>query len=216
LLKNELTPLHKNNSRQTCGSDPQAGPVIGYNRNKMENKTNTQLATLGGGCFWCTEAVFQEVQGVLSVASGYSGGSAETADYETVCSGTTRHAEVVQVGFDPQVISYEDILEIFWATHDPTTLNRQGNDAGPQYRSVIFYHNEAQREAAERSKAEVAPQIWDRPIVTEISPFEAFFPAEAHHQEYYRNVGNRNPYCTFVITPKVQKFRKNFKGRLKG
>lgn len=182
----------------------------------MENKTNTQLATLGGGCFWCTEAVFQEVQGVLSVASGYSGGSAETADYETVCSGTTRHAEVVQVGFDPQVISYEDILEIFWATHDPTTLNRQGNDAGPQYRSVIFCHNEAQREAAERSKAEVAPQIWDRPIVTEISPFEAFFPAEAHHQEYYRNVGNRNPYCTFVITPKVQKFRKNFKDRLKG
>ena len=175
----------------------------------------TQLATLGGGCFWCTEAVFQEVQGVVSVTSGYSGGTPETADYELVCSGTTRHAEVVQVEFDPAVISYEDILEIFWATHDPTTLNRQGNDTGPQYRSVIFYHSETQKAAAERSKAEVAPKIWGRPIVTEISPFEEFFPAEDYHQEYYQNVGNRNPYCTFVITPKVQKFRKNFKDKLK-
>ena len=181
----------------------------------MGNKTNTQLATLGGGCFWCTEAVFQEVEGVLSVTSGYSGGTAETADYKMVWSGTTPHPEGVQAEFDPEVISYEDILEIFWATHDPTTLNRQGNDAGPQYRSVVFYHNEAQREAAERSKAEVAPQIWDRPIVTEISPFEVFYEAEDYHKEYYRNVGNRNPYCTFVITPKVQKFRKMFKDKLK-
>lgn len=175
----------------------------------------TQLATLGGGCFWCTEAVFQEVEGVHSVTSGYSGGSAETADYKTVCSGTTRHAEVVQVEFDPQVISYADILEIFWATHDPTTPNRQGNDVGPQYRSVIFYHDEEQKKTAERSKAEVAPQVWGRPIVTEISPFEALFPAEEYHQNYFKNVGNRNPYCTFVITPKVQKFRKNFKDKLK-
>lgn len=175
----------------------------------------TQLATLGGGCFWCTEAVFQEVEGVHSVTSGYSGGSAETADYKTVCSGTTRHAEVVQVEFDPQVISYADILEIFWATHDPTTPNRQGNDVGPQYRSVIFYHDEEQKKTAERSKAEAAPQLWGRPIVTEISPFEALFPAEEYHQNYFKNVGNRNPYCTFVITPKVQKFRKNFKDKLK-
>ncbi len=175
----------------------------------------TQLATLGGGCFWCTEAVFQEVEGVHSVTSGYSGGSAETADYETVCSGTTRHAEVVQVEFDPQVISYADILDIFWATHDPTTPNRQGNDVGPQYRSVIFYHDEEQKKAAERSKAETATQIWGRPIVTEISPFGEFFPAEEYHQDYYKNVGNRNPYCTFIITPKVQKLRKNFKDKLK-
>ena len=183
----------------------------------MNNKPNnlTQMATLGGGCFWCTEAVFQEVQGVISVTSGYSGGTPETADYKLVCSGTTRHAEVVQVEFDPAVISYEDILEIFWATHDPTTLNRQGNDVGPQYRSVIFYHSEEQKAAAERSKTTVAPKIWDRPIVTEISPFEEFFTAEEYHQEYYLNVGNRNPYCTFVITPKVQKFRKNFKDKLK-
>lgn len=180
----------------------------------MSDKT-TQLATLGGGCFWCTEAVFQEVEGVLSVTSGYCGGTAETADYKTVCSGSTRHAEVVQVEFDPEVIRYEDILEIFWATHDPTTPDRQGNDLGPQYRSVIFYHDEEQKRTAGRSKAEAAPQIWDRPIVTEISPFEAFFPAEEYHQDYYKNVGNRNPYCTFVITPKVQKFRKKFKDRLK-
>ena len=181
----------------------------------QNNNTPTQLATLGGGCFWCTEAVFQEIQGVHSVTSGYSGGTPETADYKQVCSGTTRHAEVVQVEFDPAVISYEDILKIFWATHDPTTLNRQGNDSGPQYRSVIFYHSEEQKAAAERSKAKVAPQTWDRPIVTEISPFEEFFPAEEYHQEYYNNVGNRNPYCTFVITPKVQKLRKNFKDKLK-
>ena len=180
-----------------------------------KNADQLQLATLGGGCFWCTEAVFQEVAGVRSVTSGYSGGSAETADYETVCSGTTRHAEVVQVAFDPKVISYEDILEIFWATHDPTTPNRQGNDVGPQYRSVIFYHDEEQKAIAERSRAEVAPKLWERPVVTEISPFESFYPAEDYHQEYYRNVGNRNPYCTFIITPKVQKFRKLFQEKLK-
>lgn len=174
-----------------------------------------EKATLGGGCFWCVEAIYLDVKGVKSVVSGYSGGTAETANYEAVCSGKTQHAEVVQIAFDPQVISFEEILEIFWATHDPTTRNRQGNDVGPQYRSVIFYHSEAQKEAAKRSMTEVAPQIWDKKIVTELSRFERFYEAEEYHQNYYKTVGMRNPYCTFVITPKVEKFRKAFKDKLK-
>ena len=183
----------------------------------IENISGDQLelATLGGGCFWCVEAIYQNVTGVYSVESGYSGGRAETADYKSVCSGATRHAEVVQIKFNPQVISYEEILEIFWKTHNPTTLNQQGNDVGPQYRSVIFYHSEEQRIIAEKSKTEVSAQVWDDPIVTEISPFEAYYPGENYHQNYYSKVGDRNPYCTFVITPKVKKFKKEFKERLK-
>jgi methionine-S-sulfoxide reductase len=177
--------------------------------------SNLQTATLGGGCFWCVEAIFEQVRGVDSVVSGYSGGTKETADYKTVCTGTTKHAEVVQVHFDAQEISYGDILEIFFATHDPTTLNRQGNDKGPQYRSVIFYHNDEQRQIAEDKKQDFAPQIWDDPIVTEIAPFETFYAAEDYHQGYYEEVGDRNPYCSFVITPKVSKFRKQFAHRLK-
>ncbi|MCB0630030.1 MAG: peptide-methionine (S)-S-oxide reductase MsrA [Saprospiraceae bacterium] len=177
--------------------------------------SNMQTATLGGGCFWCVEAIFEQVQGVDSVVSGYSGGTKETADYKTVCTGTTRHAEVIQVHFDPQEISYDEILEIFFTTHDPTTLNRQGNDRGTQYRSVIFYHNDEQRLVAEEKKTNFATQIWDDPIVTEISPFETFYPAEDYHQGYYEEVGDRNPYCSFVITPKVSKFRKQFAHRLK-
>ena len=173
------------------------------------------LATLGGGCFWCVEAIFEQVEGVQSVKSGYSGGSEETADYKTVCSGTTKHAEVVQLAFDPAVISYREILEIFFTTHDPTTLNRQGNDVGPQYRSVVFYHSPEQAEVAEQVKNDYAPQVWDDPIVTELTPFEAFYPAEAYHDGYYQKVGERNPYCTFVITPKVSKFRKLFAHRIK-
>lgn len=180
-----------------------------------QNNNNLQIATLGGGCFWCVEAVYQEVEGIESVVSGYSGGTAETADYKMVCSGTTKHAEVIQLSFDPEKISFEEILEIFWSTHDPTTLNRQGNDVGPQYRSVIFYHDEQQKAAAEKSKAEVATQIWDNPIVTEISAFDKFYEAEAYHQDYYKTVGNRNPYCTFIISPKVNKFRQKFKDKLK-
>ena len=176
---------------------------------------NLQKATIGGGCFWCTEAIFQQVQGVVNVKSGYSGGKAETADYDSVCSGMTKHAEVIQVEFDADQISYEEILEIFFTTHDPTTLNRQGNDRGPQYRSVVFYHNEAQRLAAEEAKNGVAPKIWDDPIVTEISPLDGFWEAEQYHDNYYNKVGNRNPYCTFVITPKVSKFRKKFAHKLK-
>ena len=174
-----------------------------------------EIATLGGGCFWCVEAIYQDVEGVYSVESGYSGGTAETADYRTVCSGTTDHAEVVQVKFNPKVVSFEEILEIFWSTHNPTTLNRQGNDVGPQYRSVIFYHTLTQKAIAEKSRAEVAPQIWDDPIVTEITPFTGYWPAEDYHQDYYNLVGDRNPYCTFIITPKVQKFRKQFADKLK-
>ena len=179
------------------------------------NMSPYKLVTLGGGCFWCVEAVYQEVEGIISVVSGYSGGKKETADYKSVCSGTTRHAEVVQLEYDPEKISFEEILEIFWTVHDPTTLNRQGNDVGPQYRSVIFYHDEKQKAVAEKSMAEIATQIWDDPIVTEISPFESFYEAEAYHQEYYTKVGNRNPYCTFIITPKVSKFRKKFQSKLK-
>lgn len=176
---------------------------------------NLEIATLGGGCFWCVEAVYQSVQGVEKVKSGYSGGTAETADYKTVCSGTTDHAEVVQVHFDPAIISYSEILEMFWTAHDPTTLNRQGNDVGPQYRSVIFYHSEAQKAAAGKSIQEVAATLYDQPIVTQVAAFETFYDGEAYHDNYYNKVGNRNPYCTFVITPKVNKFRKKFKDRLK-
>ena len=172
--------------------------------------SNYEYATLGGGCFWCLEAVYQEVKGVQKVTSGYSGGKKENANYNAVCSGTTQHAEVVQVQFDPQVVSFGEILDIFWTIHDPTTLNRQGNDRGPQYRSVIFYHDDTQKVVAEQSIAETAPQLWEDPVVTQLAPLEAFYPAEVSHQDYYRKVGNRNPYCTFIITPKVRKFRERF------
>ncbi len=174
-----------------------------------------ELATLGGGCFWCVEAIYQDLKGVHSVLPGYSGGTAETADYKTVCSGTTDHAEVIQIQFDPQVISFAEILEIFWSTHDPTTLNRQGNDVGPQYRSAIFYHSDAQRATAEQSIADVAPQFWKSKIVTQVVPFEAFYVAEDYHQNYFKTVGERNPYCTMIIKPKVEKFKKAYKDKLK-
>lgn len=176
---------------------------------------STEHATLGGGCFWCLEAVYQEVEGVHSITPGYAGGTKETADYETVCTGTTGHAEVVQLAFDPDVITYAELLDIFWTIHDPTTPNRQGNDRGPQYRSAIYYHDEAQQATAEQSMQSVAPQMWEDPIVTELSPLEAFYPAETNHHDYYRKVGNRNPYCTFVITPKVNKFRQKFAAKRK-
>lgn len=174
-----------------------------------------EIATLGGGCFWCVEAIYQNVEGVYAVVSGYSGGTKETADYKTVCSGTTDHVEVVQVKFNPKVIGFADVLEIFWNTHNPTTPNRQGNDVGPQYRSAIFYHSDAQKEIAEKSIKEVASEVWDDPIVTEVIPFDTFYEAEDYHQDYYSNVGNRNPYCTIVITPKVKKFKKLFSDKLK-
>ncbi len=183
----------------------------------MDNqvKSNLEIATFGSGCFWCTEAIFERVKGVQKVISGYSGGTTDNPTYKEVCTGTTGHAECTQIYFDPSIITYDELLEIFWKTHDPTTLNRQGNDVGTQYRSVIFYHNEEQKQKAEyyRKKLE-EEKIWDKPIVTEIVEFKKFYPAEDYHQNYYEN----NPYqgyCAFVITPKVEKFEKIFKDKLK-
>jgi len=165
--------------------------------------SSTEIATFGGGCFWCIEAVFSRIDGVKAVVSGYAGGEKPNPTYEEVCSGTTGHAEVVQIHFDPEVVSYEEILDLFWKAHDPTTLNRQGADVGSQYRSIILYNSEAQAEAAERSKAGAAANFAD-PVVTQIVPLSEFYEAEKYHQDYYRN----NPhagYCTFVIKPKLQK-----------
>lgn len=175
---------------------------------------NVELATFGGGCFWCTEAVYQEVKGVLQVVSGYAGGTIENPTYQQVCGGATGHAEVIQITFEPEVISYEELLYIFWRTHDPTTLNRQGADVGTQYRSVIFYHNEAQKVLAEKSKAETdASGLWPRPIITEIAPLGKFYPGEGYHQNYYRTNPNQS-YCRMVIDPKIKKFRKEFQAKL--
>jgi peptide-methionine (S)-S-oxide reductase len=174
-----------------------------------------ETVTFGSGCFWCTEAVFQQLKGVSSVVSGYSGGHVKNPSYQQVTTGKTGHAEVCQIQFDPEQISFEDLLEVFFSTHDPTTLNRQGNDIGTQYRSVIFYHTEEQREIAERVKAELDKSgTWKNPIVTEIAPFERFYKAEDYHQNYYRNNPNQG-YCRVVITPKLNKFEKVFKLKIK-
>lgn len=174
-----------------------------------------QKATFGSGCFWCTEAIFERLNGVVKVESGYSGGKVENPTYEEVCTGTTGHAEVTEITYDSSIITFDELLEVFWKIHDPTTLNRQGNDVGTQYRSVIFYHSEEQKELAEKYKAELDKSgIWDNPIVTEISPFTNFYSAEKYHQDYYNNNPNQG-YCTFVITPKVEKFEKVFKDKLK-
>ena len=172
------------------------------------------LATFGAGCFWCVEAVFDQLKGVHSVVSGYSGGQKLNPTYKEVCSGQTGHAEVVQIHYDPEIISFEDLLLVFWNVHDPTTLNRQGADVGTQYRSVIYYHDEAQKQAAEAAiKTEQAN--WKDPIVTELSPATTFYPAEDYHQEYFVLNGDKNPYCSNVVAPKVAKFRKLFKDKLK-
>jgi peptide-methionine (S)-S-oxide reductase len=173
----------------------------------MKDATNqTEIATLGGGCFWCTEAIYQMLPGVKKVSSGYAGGTKENPTYKEVCSGNTGHAEVIQVEFDPKVVSYEKILETFWEAHDPTTLNRQGNDSGTQYRSIILYSTEAQKKAAEKSKAE-AQKNFAQPIVTEIVPLKLFYKAEGYHQDYYRTNPNQG-YCRAIIRPKVEKFEK--------
>jgi peptide-methionine (S)-S-oxide reductase len=174
-----------------------------------------QTATFGSGCFWCTEAIFQQVKGVSSAKSGYMGGKVKNPTYKEVCTGLTGHAEVVQVTFNPEVGSYTQLLEIFWKTHDPTTLNRQGADVGTQYRSVVFYHNDQQKSEAEAvRKALSDAKIWSDPIVTEISPAETFYVAEDYHQDYFFNNANKNPYCSMVITPKVEKFKKVFEDML--
>ncbi len=174
-----------------------------------------QWATLAGGCFWCTEAVFRQLAGVNSVESGYIGGTVPDPDYERVCSGTTGHAEAIRIGFDPDVIGYDDLLDVFFATHDPTTLNRQGNDVGTQYRSAIFPHDTAQEEAA-HAAIQRAQADHRSPIVTTIEPLSQWYLAEDYHQEYWDRVGDRNPYCMAVIPPKLQKLRKRFADRLNG
>ena len=174
-----------------------------------------EKATLGGGCFWCLEAVYQELRGVEKVESGYSGGHVPNPTYRAVCSETTGHAEVVQVTFDPEVVSYRDVLKVYFGIHDPTTLNRQGADVGTQYRSVIFYHDEEQRRVAEEVISELeAEGVWGAPIVTEVAPLDEFYVAEAYHQDYFRNNGFQ-PYCQVVIAPKVAKFRKEHLEKLK-
>ena len=178
--------------------------------NNMNGSTNhTEIATLGGGCFWCTEAIFQMLPGVKSVTSGYAGGAKENPTYHEVCAGDTGHAEVIQIQYDPTVISYDKLLETFWEAHDPTTLDRQGPDAGTQYRSIILYGSEAQKVAAEKSKAQ-AQKHFSQPIVTEIVPLKKFWLAENYHQDYYRDNPNQ-PYCRSVIRPKIEKFEKKLK-----
>jgi len=175
----------------------------------------TQLATLAGGCFWCLEAVFEQLRGVTKVVSGYSGGHVPKPSYEAVCTGTTGHAEVVQVAFDPDVLSYRDLLGVFFTLHDPTTLDRQGGDVGTQYRSAIFYHDDEQRRTAEDVVRELeAEHVFDEPIVTKIEPLQTFYPAEEYHREYYRRNPNQ-PYCRAVIAPKVAKLRSKYLEQLK-
>lgn len=181
---------------------------------QVGDKTDT--ATFATGCFWCTEAVFQELNGVLSVTSGYSGGTTPRPNYKEVCSGETGHAECVQVVFEPNKITYDELLEVFFEVHDPTSLNRQGADIGTQYRSAIFYHNDEQKQKAEYYKNELNKSgAYDKPIVTEIAAFTKFYPAEDYHQEYYDNNKNSNPYCSVVIRPKLEKFEKVFAKKLK-
>ena len=191
----------KNNQKQT-------------NTNPI-NMTNTETITLGSGCFWCTEAIYQRLEGVVKVTSGYSGGHIENPTYEQVCDKNTGHAEVCQIVFDTTKISLDDILAVFWKTHDPTTPNQQGNDVGPQYRSAVFYHNEHQKQVAEKYIAELTTaKAWDKPIITEVTAFTKFYSAESYHQNYYNDNTNQG-YCRYVIGPKVEKFEKVFKAKLK-
>ena len=176
---------------------------------------NSETATLGGGCFWCLEAVYQQMQGVASIVSGYMGGDVANPTYEQVCTGKTGHVEVVQVTFDPEIASYREILNVYFAMHDPTSMDRQGNDVGSQYRSVIFYHNDGQRSVAEETIRQLnGERIWDAPIVTEVRPAGPFYHAEDYHQDYFRN-HPAQPYCAFVVAPKVRKFREKFAARLR-
>jgi peptide-methionine (S)-S-oxide reductase len=177
--------------------------------------TQLELATLGGGCFWCLEAVYVELNGVEKVVSGYAGGEVKNPNYDQVCGGRTGHAEVVEVAFDPDVISFKELLEVFFTIHDPTTLNRQGNDAGTQYRSIILYHDEEQKKAAEQTIAELrAARIWDQRIVTDVVPLAEFYPAENYHQQYFER-NPQQPYCQIIVAPKVAKVRQKFMAKLR-
>jgi peptide-methionine (S)-S-oxide reductase len=196
------------NRMSTRPGDPSQSPAT-------PSPTAMGKATFGGGCFWCTEAVYQRLKGVQSVVSGYSGGQARNPTYKQVCTGLTGHAEVVQITYDPRQVTFDELLEVFWRTHDPTTLNRQGPDVGTQYRSVIFYHNEEQRDVAERYKQQLdKSHAFKAPIVTQIVPFREFFPAEDYHQNFY-NTNPRNAYCASVIRPKIEKFNRAFRDKLK-
>jgi peptide-methionine (S)-S-oxide reductase len=198
----------------SCGQRPAADATKNMTTEKKE-KSGLQLATFGNGCFWCTEAIFQRLNGVQKVVSGYSGGKVKNPTYKEVCSGLTGHAEVIQITYDPKKISFDELLEVFWKTHDPTTLNRQGADEGTQYRSAVFYHNEEQKNlATEYRKKLDASGAFDNPIVTEITAFTEFYPAEDYHQNYF-NLNGTAPYCSYVIQPKVEKFEKVFKSKLK-
>lgn len=219
-MKRFLTVLGLATGLISCAEQPGTAKIKSMDNNNTtinaaSTTPGTDTATFGTGCFWCTEAIFQQVEGVVKVTSGYSGGQTENPNYKEVCTGTTGHAECLNIVYDPKKISYDELLEIFWQVHDPTTLNRQGNDVGTQYRSAIFYHNAEQKAKAEKYKAELDKSgAWDNPIVTTLEPFVKFYPAEDYHQNYY----NDNPgqgYCQFVIRPKVEKFQKVFKNKLK-
>src|SRR5215471_4120360 len=178
--------------------------------------SKTDTATFGTGCFWCTEAIYKELNGVISVMPGYAGGHTENQTYKEVCSGNTGHAECAQIVFDPSKLSFQELLEVFWKVHDPTTLNRQGPDVGTQYRSVIFYHNDEQKNLADKFKTELDRSgAFDKPIVTQIVPMEKFYPAENYHHDYYEYNKDKNPYCAVVVRPKVEKFKKVFANKLK-
>ena len=206
-----------------CGERPQSKEVVSYMAPQDKQPSaqdpkpapKVETVTLGAGCFWCLEAVFQELKGVISVESGYCGGTVENPNYKQVCSGTTGHAEVCQIKFDPSVLPFKDVLEVFFKTHDPTTLNRQGNDKGTQYRSAIFYHSPEQKALAEKIKKELdESKAWDKPIVTEITEFKKFWKAEDYHQNYFKNNPGQG-YCAYVIAPKMEKFRHVFGDKLK-
>jgi peptide-methionine (S)-S-oxide reductase len=197
------------------GKSDKINSKIMTTENETQGKQNIDTATFGAGCFWCVEAVFQRLEGVLSVKSGYSGGAVKNPSYKEVCQGTTGHAEVCQITYDKSKISFDELLEVFWKTHDPTTLNRQGNDFGTQYRSAVFYHNGEQKQLAEKYKDEINKSgAYPGPVVTEITAFANFYPAEDYHQNYFNENGGE-PYCRYVIQPKVEKFEKIFKNKMK-
>jgi len=203
----------------SCVNNQNSSKKNSLNPTMSETTTNEQglqVATFANGCFWCTEAIFSELKGVQKVVSGYTGGTVENPTYKEVCNGTTGHAECLQITYDSSLISFTDLLEVFWQTHDPTTLNKQGADEGTQYRSGIFYHNSEQKDLAEEYKKRLDDSgAFTNPIVTEITPFEKFYAAEDYHQSYYELNGETNPYCRIVIQPKVEKFRKVFADKLK-
>lgn len=203
-------------SEKQISMEPVANKITeATSQNNNPNGSGLDTATFGAGCFWCVEAVFQRLEGVISVKSGYSGGSVKNPSYKEVCNGTTGHAEVAQIVYDKTKITFDELLEVFWKTHDPTTLNRQGNDSGTQYRSAVFYHNEEQKRLAEKYKKELNDEkAYPNPIVTEITPFTNYYPAEDYHQNYFNSNGDE-PYCRYVIQPKVEKLEKVFKNKLK-